>query len=275
MPFQPFGPAFEVESPLPPEETKARIRRGLAGWLGPKNGARGWVLGPFVCLWWTALDPLGPMLVGWISQHRSGSKIVGRAGSDLNGVAWATLVCAILIGAQLVSAVLDFPRSGPALNTASLLILLLGGLWLLVGWLRQPLHREAEPLVRFLRRTVTPDRRTATTTTVARSLTLTFNDTARFGPVSAADLHEALSGAGPDDVLILEDRPQDYIQTVWSNGGFILERRDGGTDRHVRAERADGGVIMAFEDVLAAFVAYAEARPMPLALLWKPLRLPD
>lgn len=275
MPFQPFGPAFEVDSSLPPEEVKARVRRGVAGWFTKQNGARGWILGPVVCLWWTALDPRGPMLVGWISPHRSGSRIVGRAGSDLNGVAWAILACASVIGFQLISAVRDLPHSGPALNAAGLLVLLVGGIWLIGGWLRQPLHQEAEPLVRFLSKTVTPGRRTTATTRVARPLTLTFNDTARFGPMSADDLHDALSEAGPDDVLILEDGPLDYIQTVWSDGGFILERRDGGADRHVRAEHADGGVIIAFDDVLAAFVAYAEARAMPPALLWKPLQLPD
>ena len=274
MSLQPFGPPFEIDSPLSAAEVKARVRRRAKDWFERSNGARGWIVGPLVCLWWSAFNPRGPMLLGWISPSCAGSRILGRAGSDLNGVAYVTLLIIIIVASQLIRMVFHVEEVGSALMSAGLLIVIVIPIWLLGAWMRQPLHDEAEPLLRFLRNTATPSGH-AKSTVKSRSLTLIFNDTARFGAVSAADLHDALSGLGPDDVLILEASAQDYVQTAWTDGGFILERREGDADRHFRAELRDGGIIIGFADVLAAFTAYVEARPLPSSLNWKALRLPD
>lgn len=274
MPLQPFGPAFEIDSPMSPAQVKARIRGAAKGWFERKTGARGWIIGSVVCLWWTAVDPRGPMLLGRISPSGAGSRIAGRAGSDLNGVAYATVITVVVLLGMLVRAAPGSEDFGAALTNVGLVAALLIPIWLLGAWMRQSMHADAEPLVRFLRNTVIPSSRTASRA-AKRSLTLTINEIARFGPVSAADLHDALSGTGPDDVLILESAPQDYIQTAWNDGGFVLERREGGADRHFRAEGLDGGVTVGFEDALAAFTAYAEDGAMPSHLTWKALRLQD
>lgn len=86
MAFQPFGFPFKIDSPLQQSDLKAAIRSGKRPIFDQANGARGWVLGPLICLWLSAYDPQGPMLLGWISQSQSGSRVVGRAGSDLNGL---------------------------------------------------------------------------------------------------------------------------------------------------------------------------------------------
>lgn len=268
MPFQPFGFPFDVDSPLTPAEVNARVRRKAKTWFEKRNGARGWVLGPFICMWWSAFAPRGPMLFGWISPSGAGSRIVGRAGSDLNGVVYVTLLIPTIIVSLLIRTTFHPGTLNPALNGIGLLLIVVIPIWLLGAWMRQSLHDEAEPLLRFLRNTATPTRRTATRA-AARSLTLTVNDTSRFGAVSAADIEDALSGTGLDDILILEASPQDYIQTAWADGGFILERREGGADRHFRAETPDGSVTITVEEVLAAFVAYAEERAMPSSLIWK------
>lgn len=273
MPFQPFGFPFDLDSPLSPAEVKEGVRRKAKTWFEKRNGARGWVVGPFICLWWSAFDPRGPMIVGRISPSGAGSRIAGRAGSDLNGVAYVTVLIPTIMVSMLIRAVFHPGTLDSALNGIALLLIVAIPIWLLGAWMRQSLHDEADPLLRFLRNTATPTRRAARRA-VARSLTLTVNDTSRFAPISAADIEDALSGTGLDDILILEAAAQDYIQTAWADGGFILERREGGADRHFRAETPDGSVTITFDEVLAAFVAYAEERAMPSSLIWKAHKLP-
>lgn len=91
MGFQPFGFTFEIFSSLPPERAKAALRSKKTSLFDAQNGARGWIAGPFICLWFSAFDRYGPMLFGLISAYNLGTRVRGRAGSDLNGVAMFTL----------------------------------------------------------------------------------------------------------------------------------------------------------------------------------------
>jgi hypothetical protein len=75
MAFQPFGYRFDLA-----------IRAKRKGWFASKTGARGWMIGPLLCLWWDPYDKQGPMLIGWLSEDGFGTRIIGRAGSDLNGM---------------------------------------------------------------------------------------------------------------------------------------------------------------------------------------------
>lgn len=86
MAFQPFGFPFDIDSPLKQSDFKAAIRARKRPIFDQADGARGWIVGPLICLWHSAFDRQGPMLLGWISQSQSGTKVVGRAGSDLNGL---------------------------------------------------------------------------------------------------------------------------------------------------------------------------------------------
>lgn len=152
MAFQPFGPRFDIHSPLPFERAKAAIHKRKKRVFDPKNGARGWIVGPFICLWWTPYNKQGPMVFGRIARDGSGTRISGRAGLDLNGAVAAALIAiaAIPITWVMVS-------SGQASPNGALLFASVFAALLLLGfWARSFFHREAEPLVRFLRNAVTP-----------------------------------------------------------------------------------------------------------------------
>lgn len=85
MAFRPFGFAFEIWTPLDPIESKRRIRQCKQVWYDPNNGARGFILGRFICLWNSLYQSDGPMLIGWIYDDGTGCRISGRSGSDING----------------------------------------------------------------------------------------------------------------------------------------------------------------------------------------------
>ena len=80
MGFQPFGYRFETFTSLPPAEAKAAIRSKKTSIVDAKNGARGWILGPIICLWFSAFDNYSPMLFGLISTNNLGTRVHGRAG---------------------------------------------------------------------------------------------------------------------------------------------------------------------------------------------------
>lgn len=150
MAFQPFGFRFEINSTMPPEEAKAALRSGMKGWFEPKNAPRGWIVGPLICLWASAFNEYGPLLMGWISRDNFGTRVRGRAGSDLNGIAFAALVFPFL-AYMLYRMILDGSATAGQ-------ILLIGGI-LLIGtpltfWWAHKERREAEPLVSFVRRTL-------------------------------------------------------------------------------------------------------------------------
>lgn len=281
MPFQPFGYRVEITSPLAPADFRAAVRSGWKGWFDPKNGARGWIVGPLICLWFSAFDQYGPMLFGLLSRHGDGTTLRGRAGSDLNGVAMYTLLIP-LMAFLIYQMVMDGSAS-----TGSLLVL---ALMLLVGapliyWSAHKERREAEPLIRFLRNAVTPAGRSLRSTSarvpIPQGLILTSGEESRESAATSTDIHQALLGSGPGDVVILSAAPESYIQTAWSDGGFILEKREGDRLHHFRATRRVSSTfppvpvaVFTFEEALSAFMAYASGAPAPGFLKWEPLHLP-
>src|SRR3546814_6101180 len=82
---------------MSPSEVKIAIKSRKKGWFDAKNGARGWIVGPLICLWFSAFDQYGPMLFGVISSDAAGSRVRGRAGSDLNGVVMFSLLIPFMI----------------------------------------------------------------------------------------------------------------------------------------------------------------------------------
>lgn len=147
---QPLGYPFEVRSPKSVTEIKAAIRSKTQGWFDAKNGARGWIIGPLMCLWWTALNPRGPMLIARIGADGHGTLITGRAGSDLNGIAALLLVAAVLpyLTYQMIV-------ERQATTTALIAIAILLGLGVpLTLWFAHKDRHDADPLVNFLRRTL-------------------------------------------------------------------------------------------------------------------------
>lgn len=267
--FQPFGYAFEVRSRLPPAQAKAVLRSRLKDWFDTKPGARGWIVGPFMCLWFSALDRTGPMLLATVGRDDLGTRVAGRAGSDLNGVAVFVALMPLLAFAlyQMVAAG-DYTLGA---------VIVGGGLILLsplILWLGHVERRRAEPLVRFVQDAVAraegrgPARSAGATASGAMTLTAAGED--RPGP-TGEEIHDALLAVGDGDFAILAVDEDTYIQTAFRDGGYILERRDGSAGVHFQARRREGagGMILTFEEVREAFLAYAADAPSPVWLVWE------
>lgn len=147
MTFQPFGYRFNLETILAIAEAKAILRAKKKGWFSQGNGARGWIIGPLLCLWWDPLNRQGPMMIGWMSDNGFGTNIRGRAGSDLNGVAMFCLIMPFLAYSFLQ--MLEHHQA----TTQHAFIF--GGLLLLsptVLWFSHKDRHEADPLVGFVRK---------------------------------------------------------------------------------------------------------------------------
>ena len=280
MPFQPFGYRVEITSPLAPADFRAAIRSGWKGWFDPKTGARGWIVGPLICLWFSAFDQYGPMLFGLISSDGQGTRLRGRAGSDLNGIAMCTLLFPLLAFC-IYQMVADGSASTEVLVLA--LVLLVGAPF--IYWSAHKERREAEPLIRFLRHAVTPVGRSLRSTSagvrIQPGFILTSGEESRESAATSDGIHQALLGSGRGDVVILAAAPESYIQTVWSDAGFILEKREGDRLHHFRASRRGSATfppasasVFTFEETLSAFMAYASGAPAPGFVKWEPLHLP-
>lgn len=283
MGFQPFGYRFEVISNLNPTNTKKAIRAKKTGIFDAKNGARGWVAGPFICLWFSAFDQYGPMLFGLISSHNFGTRVHGRAGSDLNGVLMFTLLVPLVAWSVFMMI-----SEGQA-STSQLLwigvIFLVGGP--LLYWSAHKERKDAEPLVRFLRKTLSPapvhSRSVISAADQRGSARLIINGNHLKGQVTSEAIENALMRVGNGDFLIIETDTQNYVQTACRKGAYILETRKGGPTQHYRAGRVEKatnlteneGGHFSFEEAHEALIAYASGVDMPAFIRWQPMDLKD
>lgn len=282
MSFQPFGYRFDVKSRYRPGDVKAAIRARKKGWFHPATGARGWILGPFLCLWLNMFDRHGPMLIGRITGDTLGSRISGRAGSDLNGVAMLALLAPFL-AFVLFKGWSSGQMSGPG----SLLVF--GCTLLLIPialWIHHSDRKQAEPLVRFLRDAISPDgtvlRSRSKATEIELGLALEISGKEHPGPVTTETVHDALLDSGTYDFVILRRASEDYIQSGSRDGRYLIERRAGDHLHHYRAARPGAPVQSTtrdefpydFEETLAAFIAYASEAPMPACIRWHRIEMP-
>jgi hypothetical protein len=278
MPFQPFGYPFEIRSPRSPKQVKLLIRSRTKGWFDPKNGARGWIIGPFVCLWFSAFNQHGPMLFGVISGEGTGTRVHGRAGSDLNGVAYASLLLPVMVWALYGLIAIGLAKPS---QMAPFALLILGVP--LIYWIAHKDRREAEPLVRFLNNTISPSgtrlRRAWRGAKIRDGLSLSIGGDQPEEVATAHAIHDALVAVGPGSYAILGTGEQTYIQTAARDGGFVVERRDGGGHAHHRAVRrtrrsppfAQPHDLFDQVEVNALFIAYAAAGPDPSFVSWEPI----
>lgn len=268
MAFQPFGFPFEVRSTLPAAKSRAAIRSRLKGWFDVNAGARGWIVGPIVCLWWTAFDRFGPMLIGWISQDGGRVRVRGRAGSDLNG---ALMLCLLVPVMALI--VRQWVRTDGYSLQLALAVSVVLVVTPLALWNAHLDRREARPLVRFLEHALAPAGRAgASGLIVDPAFILTVDGEDRPGVLTADDVREALLGLGEGGFLILASAREIYIQTKVRDGDFILEKREGSVASHVHAVRRDGGSPrerLSFEETLSALLAFASGTPAPGSITWE------
>lgn len=279
MSFQPFGYRFEVFSSLSLAEAKIAIRSKKTSIFDVKNGARGWVVGPFVCLWFSAFDRYGPMLFGMISADKFGTRVHGRAGSDLDGI--ATYTALIPLMAWIVFMMISEGQATGGQLVMIAVVFLIGGP--LIYWLAHKQRKDAEPLVRFLRKALTQSasryKSTASPHKTGDEMRLLLNGDDLEGPVSQEAIQNALIRVGNRDFMIIEAGPQDYMQTMCEKGKYILEVRKGGRDKHYRAVRnqtlstdhSKSDDTFTFEEVSEAIASYVADVPLPSFLRLQPM----
>ncbi|NYI22972.1 hypothetical protein FHS93_001897 [Sphingobium francense] len=283
MPFEPFGYRFEINSPMSPSEVKIAIKSRKKGWFDAKNGARGWIVGPLICLWFSAFDQYGPMLFGVISSDAAGSRVRGRAGSDLNGVVMFSLLIPFMI--FIVYKLISQGTASFRQLLVIAVVFLLGGP--LIYWLAHKGRREAEPLIRFLRDTLTVSgktlRRKSDAAVISRELVMSIGGERFSGVVTPNAIHDALIAVGTGSFVILEAGPETYIQTASRDGAYIVEKRDGGSFEHFRALRSNDNLRLAernndlfdFEEVREVFMAYASEASAPPFVTWEKMHLSE
>lgn len=279
--FQPFGYRFEILTNKSTETLKAAIRKKWRRWFDTRSGPRGWIVGPFFCLWNSAFDRFGPMVIGRISALDNGSVITGRAGSDLNGTAYLLAVMVVAVPWLGLRAI----AGGLSIGTLALLGLLIGSP-ILVLIVRHHARQDADPLVRFLQGLASsaPAERTKGKTSVEavaaiRALSLTVDGTEQPGATTIASIEAALEGLGSDGFLILASAPETYMQVAEVSEEFIIEKRNGDRNSHTRAVYADDrpghgsrdGTSFPLDLTRETLLAYALEKPLPSVLKWVPL----
>ncbi|WP_152414458.1 hypothetical protein [Blastomonas sp. AAP53] len=280
MAFQPFGYHVLIQSRMPLVDAKLAIKRRKKGWFDPKNGARGWILGPFICFWWSGINSQGPMMLGILTGDSRSSQLKARAGSDLNGTIWVTFLT-IMILPILISQADKWPQNIQQL----VLVGLVFGLGVpLTLWMASKDKREAEPLVKFMRDVLTPERKASRkarqSVSISKKLKIDLSGDVLKGRMTANRLHDSLLDVGPHGFLILSAAPDVYIQTAFKNGGYVIEERKGGS-MHFEALRADDGTasesiphnIFTFDEVYQTLLAFATDAPTPDFLRWQRMYL--
>lgn len=268
MPFQPLGYRFEIRSPMPADQAKAAIRAKKKRWMEVKNGARGWIAGPFICLWSSAFDRNGPMLFGLITEDGMATRVRGRAGSDLNGVLMLLLFVPVMI---LV--ILGMSVSEP-MPVATLILcgaLLVFGIPLTL-WIAHKDRRGAAPLVRFLENSLAPGkpRPKYGGPAFTRKLRLDLGGETVKAEATAEAVHEALLDIADHRFVLLNQSDTEFIQSEEGGGGYRIELRAAG--RGLMRGYSDRGEAFGFEETLAAFVAFGTRGAMPASIQWKPVR---
>ncbi|HWV61585.1 MAG TPA: hypothetical protein VN034_13060 [Sphingopyxis sp.] len=279
MAFQPLGYRFEISSTLSLEKAKSRIRQKKKGWFDPQNGARGWIVGPFMCLWLSAFNQHGPMVVARLKHDGMETKIVGRAGADLNGTALFLFLTPLM--AWLVY---QMARHGQGSTGQYIILGLLFGAGLpLTLWVNAKDRREADPLVHFVRKALSSTDRSArslepSSLAQSSSVRLIVNGEDR-AAVSADRLSEALSALSIGDFAVLEFAPDEYMQALSNENHYIVEKREGSAERHFRAILPKGaiGEHQKYEASLIqlrnVMTAYLHRQTLSSDLNWKRITL--
>lgn len=279
MPFQPFGYRFEVNSPMPTSKVKELIRARKKGWFDSKDGPRGWIAGPFICLWMSIFDRYGPMLFGRISQGSFGTRVTGRAGSDLNGMA------ALALWVPLMVLITYMAWRADQMSARGLVVI---GIIIAFSpfalWSSDKDKKQAEPLVRFVRNTITPTgqslRASLASIKINPDMRLTESGEERAGAVTAQRIYDALQNAGVGDSVIISTAAETYLQTLLQNDGFVIERRDGDRMHHFKAtHRSESAnlqdLFFSFEETLPVMIAYGSGSVLPETIGWEPLEFAD
>lgn len=280
MSFEPFGYRVDLLSGYSMTETQARIRAGLKPLLEPRNGARGWVVGPLFCLWFTTLSRSGPMVFGIISRQGDQTRLRGRAGSDLNGIAFMTLWAFMAIAALLgVIRKEDTGFSDPLLLAA----IVFGGVPLVWGMAHRD-RRHADPLVHYVRDAVAISgqdlRAKSRGVTVMPGLAVSVGGEKLINPVTPDLLHDLLIGVGPGSALKVETVAGAYLYATFEGGDYAIAKADAHQRPPVYAvhkgmeavQRAISRDVFTFEEAREILMTFASSAPDPAFLEWSAVK---
>jgi hypothetical protein len=276
--FQPFGYNFEIRSPMPRAKVKDAICARKKRWFDPKDGPRGWIVGPFICLWMSAFDRYGPMLFGRVSGDEFATRISGRAGSNLNGIAGLSLLLPLMFFATYMAV-----RENQWSTQQVVIVGIVGLLCLSAFWMSHKDRKHAEPLVRFLQQTITASgqslRARTATAIIPPQVRMTVSGEEKQGAVTAEAIHDALLHAGVGDSVVLATGPETYMQTLLQDDGFVIEKREGDHLHHFKAVRQYGHFKgrdkFSFEETLAALIGYGSGSAVLDVVGWEPMELPQ
>lgn len=274
MVFRPFGDPIDLWSVASPATIKQRIRSRKKGWFDPKPGARGWIVGPILCLWHSPYDRNGPMLIALLRAEGMGTRIMGRAGSDLNGVAMLIALSGLMawLAWKMVG------QEGLTPGVISMAAIFLLGVPAMLIWAHKD-RRSAAPLVRFLQKTVGYESGVspmeALQLSARRAIRFEIDGEEQAEPLSSATLRTALEELGAKQHLALVASSETYTQVMFDRGDFIVERRDGGAESHRVAVWTDrpGPTTSALplDWTLQLLIAWVVERPANLPVEWTPL----
>lgn len=178
------------------------------------------------------------MVFGRITQDGFGSRISGRAGADLNGTLLFLFMLPVMVFLLIV-----MHQSGQGTARAYVASTMLFGVGLpLTLWVNFRSRKEADPLVRFVRKSVgdvkkpipngARDKRLSSQP--VSGLTMEVNGVEVGYPPSEQALFDVLVGLEQGCFVILSSGPESYMQTVLDHDRFILERREGTRRAHWR-----------------------------------------
>ena len=260
---------------MPLAAVRTTIRSNKKSWFETKNGPRGWIIGPVVCLWLSAFDRYGPMAIALLKSDGFETRIVGRAGADLNGMALFLLLTPLMgwITWQMHT-------HGQGTLQAYITIGIVFGLGLPVTlWVNSKDRRDADPLVSFLRRVTThggrAPQRTKDLSDERHQITVQFAGRPETLDISEKELFEELASLANGDFIVLAKEDEHYMQVASTHSHLILEKREGSPGNHFRAElprgEADGSAEFDMSlkwafDVLSSF---AKGQRPDRDLSWK------
>lgn len=115
------------------------------------------------------------------------------------------------------------------------------------------------------------------------AMQIELSDGRKGGVSTGAELVEWLDALsqGACDFAVLARGPQHYVQAAFEGDGYIVEKRDGGEDRHYRGERTRPPVTgtpaapsrFALDDVQLIFEDYLAGRDSAAFVRWRKVAL--
>ena len=211
------------------------------------------------------------MLIAWITADNFGTRVGGRAGSDLNGTALAVVVFPLLASLFYNSLRSGATSIGQTLVCAAVLVL-----GPTIFWFAHKDRRQAEPLVEFVRCALGVARPRARRVSVRSEpflpmlLTVGTNP-AEAVPATADAVCEAVAAieADSDGFLILATENERYMQVASPDGVFVLEKREGSEANHFIAKHAAGDSnSLSADEITEALLDYLEGRPSSPGIRW-------